>query len=95
MTNVMEENKVSGDVIERKRGIAIFDNSRGHKSSSIVLEYIFFSMAMVIITYSVMTGKDVPANTATLLKWMGLAVTCGVEGYKINERICDIKDRKV
>ncbi|MDR1494430.1 MAG: hypothetical protein LBI29_00125 [Rickettsiales bacterium] len=67
----------------------IFENSRCEKSSSIVLEYVFFVILISIVAYSVVTAKDIPNNTATLLKWIGIVVTFGVEGYKINERICD------
>ncbi|MDR2777185.1 MAG: hypothetical protein LBB24_00200 [Rickettsiales bacterium] len=74
---------------------SIFENSRHAKSSSIILEYIFFAILMAVALYSVITSKDIPANTATLLRWMGVVVTFGVEGYKINERICDIRSDKL
>ncbi|MDR2077949.1 MAG: hypothetical protein LBP39_03210 [Rickettsiales bacterium] len=69
----------------------IFENSRGNKSSSIILEYIFFLIIIILTVYSVVTGKDVPYNTTNILKWIGVAVAFGVEGYKINERICDTR----
>lgn len=72
----------------------IFENSRGYKSSSIVLEYIFFFVLLSLIIYSVLSSKDIPSNTMTLLKWIGIALTCGTESYKINDRICNIKENK-
>jgi hypothetical protein len=69
----------------------IFENSRGGKSSSIVLEYAFFAILLALALYSVVTAKDIPANTATLLRWLGVMVIGGVESYKINERICDVR----
>jgi hypothetical protein len=83
--------------IERKEKCkpSIFENSRHAKSSSIILEYVFFAILMVLTLYSVITSKDIPANTATLLKWIGIVVTFGVEGYKINERICDIQSDRL
>jgi hypothetical protein len=69
----------------------IFENSRGNKSSSIILEYISFLIIAILIVYSVTTGKDIPNNTTNILKWIVVTITFGVESYKINERICDIK----
>ncbi|MDR1426021.1 MAG: hypothetical protein LBI70_03460 [Rickettsiales bacterium] len=74
---------------------SIFENSRHAKSSSIVLEYVFFAAMMLLVLYSVVTTKDIPENTATLLRWIGVIVIFGVEGYKINERICDIRSDKL
>lgn len=73
---------------------SLFENSKGYKSSSIILEYIFFIILILIIVYSIYTSKDIPINTMTLLKWLGIALTCSTEGYKINERICDIKEKE-
>jgi hypothetical protein len=77
--------------VQKRQGPKIFENSRCGKSSSIVLEYVFFAILMSIALYSVATAKDIPGNTATLLRWLGIVVTFGVEGYKINERICDVR----
>ena len=74
-------------------GPTLFENSKGYKSSSIILEYIFFITLIFIIIYSVYTTKDIPTNTMTLLKWLGIVITCSTEGYKINERICDVKEK--
>ncbi len=73
---------------------SLFENSKGYKSSSIILEYIFFIVLILIITYSVYSTKDIPTNTMILLKWLGIAITCSTEGYKINERICDVKEKR-
>lgn len=72
---------------------SFFENSKGYKSSSIILEFIFFIMLLVIIGYSISTGKDIPTNTMILLKWLGIALTCSTESYKINERICDVREK--
>ena len=71
---------------------SLFENSRGYKSSSIILEYIFFIILILIILYSIYSTKDIPTNTMILLKWLGIAITCSTEGYKINERICDVRE---
>lgn len=73
---------------------SLFENSRGYKSSSIILEYIFFIILILIILYSVYSNKDVPTNTMILLKWLGITITCSTEGYKINERICDVREKR-
>lgn len=72
----------------------LFENSSGDKSSSIVLEYLFFLALAILIGYSVVTGKDIPSNTMTLLKWLGIALTCGAEGYKLNDRLCSYNEKK-
>ncbi|MDR2778019.1 MAG: hypothetical protein LBB13_00730 [Rickettsiales bacterium] len=69
----------------------IFENSRGNKSSSIILEYLFLMATMILIGYSTASGKDIPSNTKDILRWIGVAIIFGVESYKINERICDIR----
>jgi hypothetical protein len=71
----------------------IFENSRCNRSSSIILEYIYFLTVIALTMYSLVSGKDIPHNTTDILKWIGVAVTLGVEGYKINERICDTRHR--
>jgi hypothetical protein len=46
---------------------------------------------MILIGYSTASGKDIPSNTKDILRWIGVAIIFGVESYKINERICDIR----
>jgi EamA domain-containing membrane protein RarD len=72
----------------------LFENSRGAKSSSIIIEYVFLGATMAIVLASFLLGRDIPVNTVGLLKWLGSILVTSVEGYKINERICDIRDRK-
>lgn len=89
MNSILIKMEINQNKQEGQRKPKIFENSRGYKSSSIVLEYLFFLILSLLIVYSVLTGRDIPTNTMTLLKWIGIALTCGVEGYKINDRICD------
>jgi hypothetical protein len=71
----------------------LFENSRGAKSSSIIMEYGFMAVAMTLVILSFFLGRDIPPNTIGLLKWLGSIVITSVEGYKINERICDLKSK--
>lgn len=71
----------------------LFENSAGHKSSSIILEYLFFIILLLFAGYSIISGKDIPTNTMTMLKWIGIALTCGAEGYKINDRFCNHREK--
>lgn len=47
----------------------------------------------MFILQKIYTTKDIPTNNMTLLKWLGIAITCSTEGYKINERIWDVKEK--